>query len=240
MIDLNALMEDISALTPFTVALAALAGLAVGVAPSSYPLMSAATALSAGPATEIGTRHAGGWRLAIGFALGIATVDAILGALFGLFGFAVMRILVHYLAFAYLLLAVIMVVAGLALLRMIHVVIPTLAPSSKPARGFVGSYLLGLPFGLSTCPACTPLLFPVVAAATGTADPLLGAVLMGTFGLARGIPIVAAATMAVRLVNLRTTGRFTLWAEGIGAALMLATALYFLYEAALYAGWLAP
>lgn len=73
-----------------------------------------------------------------------------------------------------------------------------------------------------------------------TADPLLGAVLMGTFGLARGIPIVAAATMAVLLVNLQSTGRFTLWAERIGAALMLATALYFLYEAALYAGWLSP
>lgn len=72
-----------------------------------------------------------------------------------------------------------------------------------------------------------------------TADPLLGAVLMGTFGLARGIPIVAAAT-AVLLVNLQSTGRFTLWAERIGAALMLATALYFLYEAALYAGWPSP
>lgn len=238
MIDLNALMQDISALTLFTVA--ALAGLVVGMAPSSYPLMLVATALTTARTIETGTRHGGSWRLAVGFALGIASVDAILGSLFGLFGFAVMRILAHYLAFAYLLLALILVVAALALLRIIHVVIPTLAPSSKPTRGFIGSYLLGLPFGLSTCPACTPLLFPVAAAATATADPFLGAVLMGTFGLTRGIPIVAAATMAVRLANLRSTGRFTLWAERIGAALMLATSLYFLYEAALYAGLLAP
>ena len=240
MIDLNALMQDISALTPLTVALAALAGLVVGVAPSSYPLISAASALAAGQrTTETGTRRVA-WRLPIGFALGIATVDAILGALFGLFGFAVMRVLVHYLAFAYVLLALILIVAALVLLRIIHIVLPTLAPSSKPARGFVGSYLLGLPFGLSSCPACTPLLFPVAAAATATADPLLGAVLMGMFGIDRGIPIVAASAMAVRLANLRSTYSFTLWAERIGAALMLASALYFLYEAALYAGWLTP
>lgn len=176
--------------------------------------------------------------LAASFVLGIATVDAVLGALFGLAGFAVMRVLARYLAVAYALLAVILVVAGLVLLRLIHIVIPTLTPSAKLTRGFVSSYLLGLPFGLSTCPACTPLLFPVAAAAAGTADPLMGAVLMATFGLARGIPVVVAATMAGSLAAFGHTRRFTLWAERIGAALMFAAALYFFYEAGLYAGWL--
>ena len=48
---------------------------------------------------------------------------------------------------------------------------------------------------LSTCPARTPLLLPVTAAA-GSADPLMGAVLMGTFGIARGVPIVIAGALA--------------------------------------------
>lgn len=241
MIDLNSQMQDIAALTPFTVALAALAGLVVGVAPSSFPLISVATGFAAAQgATESGKLRIGGLRLSIGFVLGIATVDAGLGALFGLAGFAVMRVLASYLAVAYFLLAVILIVAGLVLLRIIHIVIPALAPSTKPTRGFVSSYLLGLPFGLSTCPACTPLLFPVAVAAAGTADPLMGAVLMATFGLARGIPIVVAATIAGSLATFRHTRRFTLWAERIGAALMLAAALYFLYQAALYAGWLKP
>jgi len=93
---------------------------------------------------------------------------------------------------------------------------------------------------LSTCPACTPLLLPVVAAAGATADPLMGSVLMATFGLARGIPIVVAGTAAGSVAHLRHTRRFTPWAERIGGTLMLAAALYFLYQAALYAGWLSP
>jgi cytochrome c-type biogenesis protein len=241
MIDLEPLLQDITALTPFAVALVALAGLVVGIAPSSFPLISVAAGLAAGRgAAGSSERRIRGWRLSIGFVLGIATVDAILGALFGIAGFGVMRILASYLAVAYALLAVILIVAGLALLRIIHIVIPTLSPTAKPTRSFVGSYLLGLPFGLSTCPACTPLLFPVAAAAAGTADPLMGAVLMAIFGLARGIPIVLAATMAGSLTAFGRTRRFTLWAERIGAALMFAAALYFLDQAALYAGWPKP
>ncbi len=91
---------------------------------------------------------------------------------------------------------------------------------------------------MSTCPACTPLL--LLAAAGATADPLMGSVLMATFGLARGIPIVVAGTAAGSVAHLRHTRRFTPWAERIGGTLMLAAALYFLYQAALYAGWLSP
>lgn len=239
MIELESLLQEITALTPFAVALVALAGLVVGIAPSSFPLISVAAGLAAGQgaAASGGGRIKGLW-LSVGFALGVATVDAVLGALFGLAGFAVLRVLVSYLALAYALLAIILTVAGLALLRVIHIVVPVFTPSARPTRSFLGSYLLGLPFGLSTCPACTPLLLPVVAAAAATADPLMGAVLMATFGLARGIPIVVAGTAAGSLAHLRHTRQFTLWAERAGGVLMLAAALYFLYQAALYGGWL--
>jgi cytochrome c-type biogenesis protein len=238
---LDQAMQNIDGLTPFTVGLVALAGLVVGVAPSSFPLISVAAGLALGQnaAPEDG-RHIRGVALSAGFALGVATVDALLGALFGLFGFAVLRLLVHYLAFAYALFAVFMLVAALALLRVIHIVVPTLAPASRPARSFGASYVLGIPFGLSTCPACTPLLLPVVASAAATADPLLGAVLMGTFGIARGVPIVAAATMAGSLPHLTPMRRYTIWVERIGATLMLGAALFFFYQAGLYAGWLRP
>lgn len=232
------LMWQITALTPYAVALVALAGLIVGVAPSSFPLISVAVGLATGHgvASSSARRIEGLW-LSAGFVLGIVTVDTLLGATFGLAGFAVLRVLTSYLAVSYLVLAGILIVAGLALLRVIHIVIPTLAPSPKPARGFIGSYLLGLPFGLSTCPACTPMLFPVVAAAAASASPLMGAVLMATFGLARGVPIMVAATVAGSVAHLRHTRVFTLWAERIGAALVFAAAVYFLYQAALYAGW---
>ncbi|MGE0853250.1 MAG: cytochrome c biogenesis CcdA family protein [Hyphomicrobiaceae bacterium] len=241
MIELEPLLQDITALTPLAIGLVAVAGLVVGIAPSSFPLISVAAGLAAGQGPTVSrNQHMAGLWLSLGFALGIATVDTALGALFGLAGFGVLRILASYLAVAYLLLAVVLLVAALALLRVIHLVIPIIGASARPAKSFLGSYLVGIPFGLSTCPACTPLLLPVVAAAATTANPVMGAVLMGTFGIARGIPIVIAGTAVGGLAHVRRTHRFTLWAERIGAALMVAAATYFLYQAAFYAGWIQP
>ena len=241
MTDVVPLLQNITALTPFAVALVALAGLVVGIAPSSFPLLSVAAGLAAGRgATDPGKRRVEGFWLSAGFALGIATVDAVLGALFGLAGFAVLRVLANFLAIAYAVLGLILAATGLALLRVVRVRIPVLAPSPKPTRSFIGSYLLGLPFGLSTCPACTPLLLPVVATAASTADPIMGAVLMFTFGLARGIPIVVAGTAAGTAAHLRSTRGFVGWIERAAGVLLLAAALYFLYQAAVYAGWLSP
>jgi len=84
------------------------------------------------------------------------------------------------------------------------------------------------------------LLLPVVAAAAASADPVMGAALMFTFGLARGIPIVVAGTAAGALARLRHTRVFILWAERAAGALMLVAALYFFYQATVYAGWLTP
>ena len=239
MTELELLLQNITGITPLAIGLVTLVGLAVGIAPSSFPLISVAAGLAAsrGIANSGDGRNEGLW-LSGGFALGIATVDAVLGALFGLAGFAVLRVLASFLALAYALLGVVLAIIGLALLRVIRMVIPVFIPSPKHTRSFFGSYVLGLPFGLSTCPACTPLLLPVVAAAAATADPVMGAVLMFAFGLARGIPIVLAGTLAGTFAHLRRTRAFIRWVERAGGALMLASALYFLYQAAVYAGWL--
>lgn len=238
---LEQLLQNITTLTPFAVALVAFAGLVVGIAPSSFPLLSVATGLGASQgATDPNKRRLLGLKLSAGFALGIATVDAILGALFGLMGLAVLRVLVSFLGIAYALLAVILTIMGLALLRVVHIVIPTLTPSEKSSPSFLGSYLLGIPFGLSACPACTPLLLPVVGAAAFTADPLMGAILMFSFGLARGVPIVLAGTIMGALSHMRHTGPFTRWIERLGGVLMLTAAMYFYYQATIYAGWVTP
>jgi cytochrome c-type biogenesis protein len=159
--DVEPLLQNITALTPLAVALVTLAGLIVGVAPSSFPLLSVAAGLAAGRgATDPGQRRVEGLWLSAGFALGIATVDGVLGTLFGLAGFAVLRVLANFLAIAYAVLGLILAATGFALLRVIRVRIPVLMPSPRPTRSFAGSCLLGLPFGLSTCPACTPLLLP--------------------------------------------------------------------------------
>lgn len=235
--DVSELLRHLDALTPLSVGLVVLAGLIVGIAPSSFALLSVAAGLAAGQANAGGNRTQGLW-LSAGFALGIATSDAVIGALFGLTGFAVMRVLASMLGLAYGVLSALLVVIALALLRVIPVRLPVLVPSREPGGNFFKTYLVGLPFGLSTCPACTPLILPVVAAAAATADPLMGAVLMLMFGIARGVPMIIAGTLAGKLFRAKDTRGFVRWAERIGAALMLGAAVYFVYRAAVYSGWM--
>ena len=123
MSEIEQLLQNISALTPYSVALVAFGGLVVGIAPSSFPRLSVAAGLAAGQgASQPARRRIEAFRLAAGFALGIATVDAVLGALFGLMGLANLRILVGFLGVAYLILAILLTFIGLALLRIIHIV----------------------------------------------------------------------------------------------------------------------
>ena len=110
MTDLAALLDNVTALTPLAIALIAVAGLVVGIAPSSFPLLSVAAGFAAGRgATDLNKRSNDGLWLSAGFALGIATMDAVVGGLFGLVGFAVLRALASVMAIAYGLLAIVLV-----------------------------------------------------------------------------------------------------------------------------------
>lgn len=236
--DAESVVNNIGTLTPLAVAGVALAGLLIGIAPSSFPVIAIASGFGAGSAADgSGSRHRGLW-LAIAFVLGIVTVDTALGAIFGLAGFAVMRAIAPMLAPAYALLAVLLAFMGLALLRVVRVHIPVLTPTPRMPSNFIGAYLLGLPFGLSSCPACTPLLLPVLASAGLAADPVLGAVLMFSFGVGRGVPVIIAGGVTGTLKRLLKSWILVEWIERGGGVLFLLAAAYFAYQAVFYAGWL--
>ena len=236
--DAELLLQDIGTLTPFAVASVALVGIVVGVAPSSFPLIAITSGLGAGAESGGGRRRYRALWLSVGFVLGIVTVDVALGALFGLAGFAVMSAILRWLAPAFALMAAVLGFIGLALLRVVRVRIPVLTPAPRLPATFASAYLLGLPFGLSSCPACTPLLLPVLGAAALGADPLLGAVLMLSFGVGRGVPIViaggATGTLKGQLRSWILVERF----ERVGGVLLLLAAAWFAYQALYYAGWL--
>lgn len=229
---ITAWLGQTSGMSALVVAAVALAGLLVGIAPSSLPLYSVVGGYVGGRASG----RAKGLLLSAGFILGQATVDATIGILFGFLGLTVVIVLARHLALTNLLLAAILVFLGLALLRKIHVVVPVLRPQERRVDSFAAAYALGVPFGLTTCPACTPMVLPVLGAAAATGSPWLGGLLLFVFGLARGLPllVVGAATQAIKRVP-----RFTLWMptiERAGGILLLIAALYFLYQSAAFAG----
>ncbi|MGH7118293.1 MAG: sulfite exporter TauE/SafE family protein, partial [Acetobacteraceae bacterium] len=122
----------------------------------------------------------------------------------------------------------------------IHIVTPVLRPEARRVETFAAAYVLGVPFGLTTCPACTPLVLPVLGAAAATGSPWLGGLLLFVFGIARGLPLIAVGAAAQAI---QRTPRFTLWVPAIeraGGILLLAAAAFFLYQSAAFWGLVTP
>lgn len=71
------------------------------------------------------------------------------------------------------------------------------------------AFVLGMPFGLITCPACTPLLFPIAVGIAATGSPVYGAALMAAFAVGEGLPMVALGTAIGRLARAPGTRRLT-------------------------------
>lgn len=241
MTDLLAQFHELPAVSLAAFALVAAAGLLMGFAPSSLPLVSVVVGSVAGrgaaktePATRQGLLFAGG------FVLGIATVDAAIGGLFGFLGDALIRALAGSLVITNLVLAGLLVVMGLALLRVIHVPWLRLQARPREVTSFGGAYALGIPFGLSTCPACTPMVLPVLGAAAASGEAWVGAALLFTFGVARGVPLLVAGAVTDAAMHLR---RVTAWVPRIERAsgvLLLLAALYFLYQSVAATGMVPP
>lgn len=241
MLDLSTLLEPISAMSPLAFALVAAAGLTMGVAPSSLPLFSIVVGYVAGqPGEQEARARSRALLLSSGFVLGMATVDAAIGALFGFLGYAVIQALTSYLLLTNLFLATLLVVFGLALLRKIRIVVPVLRPALKRTDSFPAAYALGIPFGLSTCPACTPMILPILGAAAATGEPWLGAVLLFVFGLSRGVPLLLAGTATGAIKHMRQAGSWVPKIERASGWLLLLAAVYFFYQTAAYAGLVTP
>lgn len=239
--DLAPIMAGIDGVTLSAIAVVALAGMIVGVAPGSYPLAAVAVGFTGGDGMHgIGADRARAFRLSLGYALGIAVVDAIIGAMFGLVGFLVLSALVAVMVYAYFGLSILLVVAALALLRVVHLRFRLLTATARSAVTFRDAFGLGLLFGLTTCPACTPLILPVLIGASTTGDVLMGGGLMFAFGLGRGVPILLAGTVAGVLARMTNVMHIAVWFDSAVGILLLGAALWLAFQGAIYAGWLAP
>ena len=236
--ELASWLEGVPIMSPWAFALVAIGGLVMGVAPGSLPLIGAIFGYVAGEHRQQ-TKIRGFW-LAFSVVLGMATMDAVIGALFGFLGFAVIRVLTSYLVLINLLIAIVLIILGLALLRSIRIPLRLSRATLRKADSLSGAYGLGVIAGLSTCPVCTPMILPVLGAAAATGEPWLGAALLFCFGLARGVPILVAGTFAGAVKQFERLSAWIPIIERTGGSLLLIAAVYFLYQSAVYLGWVPP
>ncbi len=221
----------------------ALAGMVMGLAPNMLPLAPVIFGVVSGGHSVEDTsrnRRLRGFRLSLAFALGMASVDAVIGIFFGILGYYVASTLAAYLSLSNLLLGVLLLAIGLALLRILRIRLPFASAAPRNVKTALGAYLLGIPFGLAVCPACTPLVLPVIAGISATGVPLLAGALLFTFGLGRGVPLVIVGSTAGLIKGLSNAPKWILRMERLGGALLIVAGLYYLYQSAVYKGLASP
>jgi len=207
-----------------------LAGLLVGLTPAAY---------LAGPSVlaymTVGARSSRGaiFARASAYVVGAAVPMAVLGLLLGVFGEVVIGLAAELAVAWYLLVGIVTGISGLLLTGLVVAKIPAYLPVPRPASSVTDAFLLGLPLGLAACPACTPMLFPIAAAATLSGGPLYGAGLLFVFGIGRGVPILLAAVSVESLQKLRKAIPMGLAAQRIAGWLLVATSLLYLVQAGL-------
>jgi len=215
---------------PWALGLTMLAGLFVGLTPAAY---------LAGPAVlaymTVGARDHRGALLsrALAFVIGAAMPMAALGLLLGAVGEFVIGLAAELVIVWYLLVALVTGVSGVLLTGLVVAKVPAYLPLPRPVSSVPDAFLLGLPLGLAACPACTPMLFPLAAAATVSGGPLYGAGLLFVFGIGRGVPILLAAASWEGLRRLRQLIPVGLAAQRIAGWLLLATSLLYLVQVGL-------
>lgn len=220
--------EALQSVSLLAFALVFAAGFAMGLAPSSYALYPVIAGYVAGDQERSAPR---GLSLSLAFVSGTATVDAAVGALFGFLGGVVIEVVARYLAVWNLLVALVLGFFGLALLRVVHVHWPMVRMTWRRAHTVPGAYALGIPFGLTVCPACTPMVLPMLGAAAATGTWWFGAALMFVFGLARGVPLLLVGTGAGLFGRLRGAGRWVPRLETAAGWLLLLAGLFFFVQA---------
>jgi cytochrome c-type biogenesis protein len=211
--------------------LAALAGVALGLSPATYPLVPVVVGYAGGEKSVTRRRAA---TLSLAFVLGITTVYVVLGALWGSFGLLLLRLLSSSLWLWYGIGAAVLLLMGLRLLGLLRFKVPLLAPPDPETgrrRGVLGAYLLGLPFGLAGCPSCAPVLLAVLTAVAASGNPLMGALAMLALGLGQGSVLVAAGAYGGALTSLKRFARHRTRIEFLLGILLLGAAAYFAWRA---------
>lgn len=151
--------------------------------------------------------------LSFAFAAGMLGAIAVLGAITAAAGHA----LSGYGAATKYGIAVLLLVAGLNLLGLVPLPIPSLAPRPGSRRGAWAALALGFVFGVGLSPCTFAFLAPIVGLTFGAAatDPLRGAALLFVFGVGH-CAVIGLAGSSTDLVQ-----RYLDWNQGSRALVVL-------------------
>ena len=159
------------------------------------------------------------------FILGMLVTHALLGAIAGLGGAWVQRLLGRYWG---LLLGPLLVLLGLLWAGWIKLDLPALSLRARRTSTVWGAFALGIPFSIAICPVCTPALVVLIGVAAATGSVLFGFSLLLAFAIGRAIPILLGAAAVGWLENLKPLEGYRHAFHIMGGLVLILAGLYML------------
>lgn len=140
-----------------------------------------------------------GFSMSFLFVLGLGVTFAILGITAASFGRVFGQIGSHW----YLIMAAVAILMGLQLCGVFHFSFPGFKTMPIKVKGVVGSFLMGLFFGLVASPCATPVLAVILTYLASKGDLVYGGLMLFAYGLGHGMPLIVAGTFTGAIKNLR-------------------------------------
>jgi len=217
----------ISELSPLAYLLVFLGGVLTSLGPCN---LSMAPVLIGYVAGQGELTRAKGFRLSLLFTLGSSLTFMALGLIAAAVGVlaGTQSRLLHWFA------ALVCFAIGLNLLGALKLNFDFLArlqPKRLAAAGPIGAFLLGLVIGLAGSQCGTPILFAILGIAMVKGKIGYGALLLFTYGLGRGVPIVLAGTFTGILKCLPAMERWTSRMNKAAGVALIGVGLYFMWIA---------
>ncbi|MBF7084279.1 sulfite exporter TauE/SafE family protein [Desulfallas sp. Bu1-1] len=201
-------------------------GLASGLSPCTLPTVVFVASYVGGYAEKSKLR---GFALALAFVLGLSLTLAAMGAVAALAGSLFMESDVLWYVPAFVLLLM-----GLNLLGLFNLPdLPGFNLKSTGTRGFLGAFLLGIPFAFAASPCTTPVTAGVLAYAAGKGSAFYGFTLL-VYALGRSLPLLIVGTFTGLV---KKVGRLQVWRDilqRISGVILLLLGLWFLWDKILH------
>ena len=123
-----------------------------------------------------------------------------------------------------------LIVIGLIWSGWIRVPMPWLPLRGKRVATLGGAFVLGLPFTVGVCPACSPGLWVGLGVSASIGSVTYGGLLMLAFAIGRVIPLAVGAISIGWLENLQSVERWRRGFEIMGGIALIAVGVYLLKE----------
>ena len=216
---------------PSAFAVALLGGLVAGFGPCTLPMLPAVFGYVTGTvAGEGGVSQRRVLALSGVFVLGTSLVFAVIGALAGAIGRAVL-----FGAWASYVVAAVCLALGLHMLGLIDLrldVLNRFLPQQRPrGRGLAGALTLGMLFGLVATPCSTPILAGIATIAAARGSAVQGAALLFVYGLGKGVPLLILGFASGSLAKMRPLSRAAGALTKAGGIALLGVAAYLVWTA---------